>query len=155
MTYKGFQGLINIVRKLRSKNGCPWDKKQTEDTLKPYVIEEAYEVLEAIDSKNTSEISEELGDLLLQVVFLSQIFEEKGLFNIGDVIEKINKKLLRRHPHVFDADFSLTKGQSLEEVILKNWEKIKKQEKKEKQGKNIKGGNISAKARIITDITDE
>jgi tetrapyrrole methylase family protein/MazG family protein len=133
--YKGFHGLVDIVKQLRSENGCPWDKKQTEETLKPYVLEEAYEVAEALDSKDTDEISEELGDLLLQVVFLSQIYAEKKIFSIEDVIAKINNKLLRRHPHVFDKTFSLKEGECLDDVILENWEKIKKQEKKEKKYK--------------------
>jgi tetrapyrrole methylase family protein/MazG family protein len=131
--YNGFQGLINIVGQLRSENGCPWDKKQTEETLKPYILEEAYEVIEALDSQDTGEISEELGDLLLQVVFISQIYAEKKIFSIEDVIEKINNKLLRRHPHVFDKTFSLKEGECLDDVILENWEKIKKKEKKEKK----------------------
>ena len=133
--YKGFHGLVDIIKQLRSENGCPWDKKQTEETLKPYVLEEAYEVAEALDSKDTDEISEELGDLLLQVVFLSQIYAEKKIFSIEDVIAKINNKLLRRHPHVFDKTFSLKEGERLNDVILENWEKIKKQEKKEKKHK--------------------
>ncbi|RZD16949.1 MAG: nucleoside triphosphate pyrophosphohydrolase [Candidatus Acididesulfobacter guangdongensis] len=133
--YKGFNGLVDILKQLRSENGCPWDKKQTEETLKPYVLEEAYEVAEALDSKDTDEISEELGDLLLQVVFLSQIYAEKKIFSIEDVITKINNKLLRRHPHVFDKTFSLKEGECLNDVILENWEKIKKQEKKEKKYK--------------------
>ena len=131
--YKGFQGLVDIIKQLRSENGCPWDKKQTEETLRPYVLEEAYEVAEALDSKDTDEISEELGDLLLQVVFLSQIYAEKKIFSIEDVITKINNKLLRRHPHVFDKTFSLKEGERLSDVILENWEKIKKQEKEEKK----------------------
>ena len=133
--YKGFHGLVDIIKQLRSENGCPWDKKQTEETLKPYVLEEAYEVAEALDSKDTDEISEELGDLLLQVVFLSQIYAEKKIFSIEDVITKINNKLLRRHPHVFDKTFSLKEGERLNDIILENWEKIKKQEKKEKKHK--------------------
>jgi tetrapyrrole methylase family protein/MazG family protein len=141
--YVGLRGLIDIVHKLRSEDGCPWDKKQTEETLKPFIIEEAYEVLEAIDSKNYNEISEELGDLLLQVIFLSKIYEEKGIFNIDDVIEKINEKLLRRHPHVFDSNFSLKEGECLEDIILKNWENIKKQEKIEKHGNIIKDKEIN------------
>ncbi|MHB8281479.1 MAG: nucleoside triphosphate pyrophosphohydrolase [bacterium] len=133
--YKGFKGLINIIGQLRSENGCPWDKKQTEETLKPYILEEAYEVIEALDSQDAGEISEELGDLLLQVVFISQIYAEKKIFSIEDVIEKINNKLLRRHPHVFDKTFSLKEGECLDDVILENWEKIKKQEKNEKKHK--------------------
>ena len=124
--------LMEVVKKLRSEKGCPWDRKQTEETLKPYVIEEAYEVVDAISSNNKQEIMEELGDLLLQVVFLSDIYEEKNEFSIKDVINSINQKLIRRHPHVFDENFSLKEGECLEDVILKNWEKIKSKEKEEK-----------------------
>lgn len=131
--YSGIQGLLGIVKKLRSQEGCPWDRKQTEETLKPYVIEEAYEVVDAISSGDNREIMEELGDLLLQVVFLSDIYEEKQIFSLDDVINSIVKKMLRRHPHVFDANFSLKEGECLEDVILRNWEKIKAEEKKEKQ----------------------
>ncbi len=131
--YSGFQGLINIVKKLRSKEGCPWDRKQTEETLKPYIIEEAYEVVDAISSGDKIDIMEELGDLLLQVIFLSDIYEEKKEFSLDNVINVIIKKLIRRHPHVFDANFSLKEGECLDDVILKNWERIKAEEKKEKQ----------------------
>ncbi len=124
--------LVSIVKKLRSKEGCPWDGKQTEETLKPYVIEEAYEVVDAISSGNKSEIMEELGDLLLQVVFLSDIYEEKNEFALSDVIKTVNEKLIRRHPHVFDKSFSLKEGECFEDAILKNWERIKGEEKKEK-----------------------
>ncbi len=154
--YKGFQGLINIIEQLRSENGCPWDKKQTEETLKPYILEEAYEVIEALDSQDTLEISEELGDLLLQVVFISQIYAEKKIFSIEDVIEKINNKLLRRHPHVFDKTFSLKEGECLDDIILENWEKIKKQEKNEKENKkqNYNENNINNKSNNIDNNKD-
>ncbi len=130
--YTELKDLIEIVKKLRSEQGCPWDRKQTEETLKPYIIEEAYEVVDAISSNNKTEIIEELGDLLLQVVFLSDIYEERNEFKIEDVINTINKKLIRRHPHVFDENFSLKEGECLEDVILQNWEKIKREEKEEK-----------------------
>lgn len=144
--YSGFQGLTAIVKKLRSKDGCPWDKKQTEETLKPYVIEEAYEVVDAISSGDKADIAEEMGDLLLQVIFLSDIYEEKKEFSLDDVITGIIKKLLRRHPHVFDEDFSLKEGECLDDVILRNWERIKAEEKKEKlqnTGRSLKTKNPS------------
>lgn len=131
--YAGFQGLVNIVKKLRSKDGCPWDKKQTEETLKPYIIEEAYEVVDAISLGDKTDIAEEAGDLLLQVIFLSDIYEEKKEFSLDDVITGVIKKLLRRHPHVFDEDFSLKEGECLDDVILRNWERIKAEEKEEKR----------------------
>lgn len=124
--------LVDIVKKLRSENGCPWDRKQTEETLKPFVIEEAYEVADAISSGNSVEIMEELGDLMLQVVFLSDIYEDKDWFSLEGAIRSVNEKLIRRHPHVFDENFKLESGECMEDAILRNWERIKAEEKKEK-----------------------
>lgn len=116
--------LSDIMATLRSPQGCPWDQQQSAESLKPYILEEAYELLEAIDSGNHQEICDELGDLLLQVVFLAQIYSEEGLFNLADVILGICKKMVRRHPHVFaDAD---NEGHS------RRWEQIKIRELKEK-----------------------
>lgn len=117
--------LEDIMIKLRSEDGCPWDKKQTHESLKTHIIEEAYELLNAIDNKDTDEIIEELGDILLHVVFHSQIGKESGYFNITDVCESICKKLTYRHPHVF-------KGENInEDDYLKKWEELKKEEKGE------------------------
>ena len=118
--------LVEIMRKLRGENGCPWDHEQTHETLKPYLLEETYEVLNAIDSKQDKDLEEELGDLLLQIVFHAQIASEQGRFTIDDVAGTIVDKLIRRHPHVFGD----TKVNSSEEV-LENWEEIKKREGKE------------------------
>ena len=118
--------LVEIMRKLRGENGCPWDHEQTHETLKPYLLEETYEVLNAIDSKRDKDLEEELGDLLLQIVFHAQIASEQGRFTIDDVAGTIVDKLIRRHPHVFGE----TKVNSSEEV-LENWEEIKKREGKE------------------------
>ncbi len=96
-----FSKLIDIMAKLRSDNGCEWDKKQTRESLKPYAVEEAYEVAEAIENGDIEEFKGELGDLLLQTVFHAQIASENGEFDIADVLEKLNEKLIRRHPHVF------------------------------------------------------
>ena len=94
------------MAKLRSEQGCAWDKVQTHETLKPYLIEESYEVIEAIDEKDPAKLKEELGDLLMQVVFHSQVAKDSGHFDINDVIEKISSKMVSRHPHVFgDAKF--------------------------------------------------
>ena len=112
--------LLEIMARLRGKDGCPWDKKQTHETLRPYVVEEAYEVVEAIDGGDTAEIQEELGDLLLQIVFHSQIASESGEFSFDDVARGINEKLVRRHPHVFEDAYAAT-----EEEVLMNWERIK------------------------------
>ncbi len=118
--------LVEIMRKLRGENGCPWDHEQTNETLKPYLLEETYEVLNAIDSKRDKDLEEELGDLLLQIVFHAQIASEQGRFTIDDVAGTIVDKLIRRHPHVFGE----TMVNSSEEV-LENWEEIKKREGKE------------------------
>ena len=121
------QRLINIMKKLRDKDlGCPWDLEQTPESLKKYILEEAYEVLEAIDDNDKEELKKELGDLLLQIVFQSRIAEEKGDFNIEDVAESISDKLERRHPHIFGEKQDLTPDQ-----VKDNWERIKK----EKEGK--------------------
>ena len=133
-----FSNLLNIMRLLRSENGCPWDQVQTNESIKMSVIEEAYEVLEAINSKNVENFKEELGDLLLQIIFHSQICSEKNLFTFEDVVEEICKKLIRRHPHVF-GDEKIT---DIDEV-LKNWDKIKKEEKKKTSLETIPFDDIS------------
>lgn len=119
-----FDRLVKIMARLRGDGGCPWDREQNHESLKPYIIEEAYEVLEAIDEKDMELLKEELGDLLLQTVFHSRLAEEAGIFNVNDVLTGICDKLVRRHPHVFgesDADTS--------EKVLKQWKEIKKVEK--------------------------
>ena len=97
----GFERLIDIMERLRSPEGCPWDREQTFDTIKPYLLEETYEVMDAIDARDWNGLADELGDLLLQVVFFSQMAKEAGHFEVADAIEAINSKLVRRHPHVF------------------------------------------------------
>ena len=122
---KEFNNLIKIMKKLRNPiNGCPWDRKQTDHSLKEYILEEAHELVEAIEMDSPEKQKEELGDLLLQIVFLSQINREKNNFTIKDVIDTINRKLINRHPHIFGD----TTVHSAEEV-KQNWEKIKKKEK--------------------------
>ena len=98
---KDFQDLIEVMDTLRDENGCAWDKEQTHESMKKYLIEECYEVLEAIDEKDEDKIIEELGDVLLQVVFHAQIGKEEGYFNINDVIKGITNKMINRHPHIF------------------------------------------------------
>jgi tetrapyrrole methylase family protein/MazG family protein len=119
--------LEKLMAQLRSKKGCPWDKKQTHQSLKPYLIEETHEVLDAIDSKNPNDLREELGDLLLQVVFHSQLAKEKKRFNFNDVAQSISDKLVRRHPHVFG------KSSRKMDSILKKWEELKREEKPDRQ----------------------
>lgn len=131
---KEFYRLVKIMDKLRSENGCPWDKKQTRDSLKTPFLEEVYETLEAMDIGG-EELCGELGDLLLHIVFQAKIAKEKGEFDIEDVSYEICEKLIRRHPHIF----SDIKVQTSEEVAI-NWEKIKKQEKIHQNRKSILDG---------------
>lgn len=119
--------LVKIMATLRSEKGCPWDREQTRESLKPFIVEEAYEVLEAIDEKNPEAIKEELGDLLFQIVFQCRIAEEQGEFGISEVIASIGEKMMRRHPHVFGE----AECRTSEEVIIK-WEEHKKREGKQK-----------------------
>ena len=122
-----FSDLVDIMKILRSENGCPWDREQTHESLKKYLIEETYEVLEVIDLKDKDRLCEELGDLLLQIIFHAQIAAEDGKFDINDVITGICRKMIQRHTHVFgDA-----KAENADEVLV-NWEAIKKKEKGQK-----------------------
>ncbi|MBW3565795.1 MAG: nucleoside triphosphate pyrophosphohydrolase [Acidobacteria bacterium] len=120
-----FEDLVSLMQRLRGPGGCPWDREQTFESLRRFVIEEAYEVVDAIDGGERAELADELGDHLLQVVFLAQLGAEEGTFTIDDAIAAIHDKLVRRHPHVFgdveapDAD-----------AVLRNWEQMKKDEKK-------------------------
>ncbi len=121
-----FQTLKAIVAKLRGPDGCPWDKKQTHTSLKPYLIEESYEVLQALEDGPPQELCEELGDLLLQIMLHSQIASESGQFQIGDVVKGISQKLVHRHPHVFGSQ----KVDDVAEVEL-NWETLKQETRQE------------------------
>jgi tetrapyrrole methylase family protein/MazG family protein len=116
--------LASLVERLRGENGCPWDRKQTRETLKPMLIEEAYEVLDALEAGDPVELKEELGDLLFQVVFHAQISNERGEFDLSDVIDRSHEKMVRRHPHIFGGAELNTA-----EDVLKNWEDIKAAEK--------------------------
>lgn len=122
-----FGELIAIMAKLRSPDGCPWDKHQTHTSLLPYLFSEAEEVRQAVKKRDWKNLEEELGDMLLQIVFHSQVASESGRFDIAGVVEGINRKLIRRHPHVFGG-----KKLSTPEEVRDLWETIKKQEKKEK-----------------------
>jgi MazG family protein len=118
------QKLVDLVEQLRGEDGCPWDREQTRETLKPMLIEEAYEVLDALDGEDPADLKDELGDLLFQVVFHSQIASERGEFHLGDVIDRVHDKMMRRHPHVFgDAELRTS------EDVLRNWEDIKAAER--------------------------
>jgi len=122
-----FSELVEIMRRLRSPDGCPWDNEQTHETLKKYMIEEAYELLESIDAGDDKAMIEECGDVMLQVVFHARIAEEQGRFTIADVLESICGKLIRRHPHVFGD-----RSANTAEEVLRNWESDKKKEKPER-----------------------
>lgn len=116
--------LIDVIAQLRAPNGCPWDREQTHKSLKPNMLEEAYEAVDAMDSGDMNHLKEELGDVLLQVILHAQIAKEEGAFNIEDVAKGIKDKLIHRHPHVFGD----TKVTSTKEV-LENWDKLKQEEK--------------------------
>jgi tetrapyrrole methylase family protein/MazG family protein len=120
-----FDTLEKIVARLRASDGCPWDRAQSHASLKPYLIEEAYEVLQALDEENTDKLCEELGDLLLQILLHAQIAKEASEFSIRDVIKSISTKLIRRHPHVFGQ----SRAANAEEVALE-WEELKQNERK-------------------------
>jgi MazG family protein len=122
-----FAKLAAVMARLRAPGGCPWDREQTHSTLRTYLVEEAYEVLDALDSKDDSKFAEELGDLLLQVLFHAQIAAETRRFSINDVIREIHDKMIRRHPHVFGNVKAKTSAQ-----VLRNWELLKKQERQSK-----------------------
>lgn len=120
-----FDRLVEIMAHLRGRNGCPWDREQTHKSLRQYLLEEAYEVIETIDEERLDDLPEELGDLLLQVVFHAQIAEEEGRFDISTVLTLINEKLMRRHPHVFGkVDIKTAEEQTI------HWEKLKQKEGK-------------------------
>ena len=128
-----FVELVALQARLRAPNGCPWDREQTHASLKPFLVEEAYEVLDAMDSGDSQKFAGELGDLLLQIVFHAEMAREKGRFDITDVIHAVHTKMVRRHPHVFGTAKAQTSGQ-----VLKNWEQIKSEEREAESGKGSK-----------------
>src|SRR5512138_1359238 len=122
-----FQLLVDLMARLRAPGGCPWDREQTFDTIKPYLLEETYEVMDAIDARDWQELASELGDLLLQAVFFSQMASEENRFRIDDALDAINAKLIRRHPHVFGDQTANTEGD-----VRKIWSEVKAEERKRK-----------------------
>ncbi len=132
-----FERAVQIMHRLRAPGGCPWDREQTFDSIKPYTLEETYEVLEAIDKRDWPELAGELGDLLLQVLFYAEMAQEAGHFSIDDVIERLSTKLVDRHPHVFGDAKADTPGE-----VVRNWEALKAEEKKKRLAV---GGGKSAK----------
>ena len=123
-TGERFERAVAIMARLRAPGGCPWDREQNFDSIKPHTLEEVFEVLEAIDNRDWEELPGELGDLLLQVLFYAQMAKEDGTFSVDDVLDRLSEKLVRRHPHVFGDVKAETTGE-----VLRNWEAIKAQEK--------------------------
>jgi MazG family protein len=152
-TGERFERAVSIMRRLREPGGCPWDREQTFDSIKPYTLEETYEVLEAIDNRDWSELSGELGDLLLQVLFYSQMAKEDGTFSIDDVLDRLSNKLIRRHPHVFGDVQADTSSE-----VLRNWEAIKAEEKKQRlaedeaAGKSANGSDQSVLSGVSSNV---
>ncbi|MGC2247460.1 MAG: nucleoside triphosphate pyrophosphohydrolase [Terriglobales bacterium] len=136
-TGERFERAVQIMARLRAPGGCPWDREQTFDSIKPYTLEEAYEVLEAIDNRDWPELTGELGDLLLQVLFYSEMAREAGHFSVDDVLDRLSNKLVNRHPHVFGDVKADTSAE-----VLRNWEALKAEEKK----KRLEAGGKHAEA---------
>jgi tetrapyrrole methylase family protein/MazG family protein len=128
------EDLVELMATLRGENGCPWDKKQTKATIKPYIIEETYEVAEAVDEGNPKMLKEELGDLLFEIIFYAQMMTEEDGIDIYDIIEGIHTKMVRRHPHIFGD----VKVDGADEVVV-NWEQIKQEEKKAERNSVLEG----------------
>lgn len=138
-TGERFERAVSIMARLRGPGGCPWDREQTFDSIKPYTVEETYEVLEAIDNRDWDELPGELGDLLLQVLFYSQMANEQGTFSIDDVLERLSEKLVNRHPHVFGNVKAETSSD-----VLRNWNAIKAKEKEQPVKKDEQSESILA-----------
>ena len=141
-----FEKLVTVQARLRAPKGCPWDREQTHRSLRTYLLEEAYEVLEALDTGDDAKFAEEMGDLLLQIVFHSQIAQEEGRFTVADVIREIHDKMIRRHPHVFGK----TRARDSAEV-LRNWEQIKAEERRtsREHGENVAASLLDGVSRAL------
>jgi len=135
-----FAALVALQERLRAPGGCPWDREQTHNTLRTYLVEETYEVLNALDSRDPKELAGELGDLLLQIVFHAELAREAGRFDVADVIENVHDKMVRRHPHVFGNARARTSSE-----VLKNWEQLKAEEREAASGGG-KAGDDAGKA---------
>lgn len=146
-TGERFERAVSIMERLRAPGGCPWDREQTFDSIKPYTLEETYEVLEAIDKRDWEELPGELGDLLLQILFYSEMAKEQGTFSIDDVLDQLSNKLVYRHPHVF-ADAKADTSAD----VKRNWEALKLEERKKRTG--AKGGEATpATASILAGVS--
>ncbi len=141
-----FEKLAAVQARLRAPDGCPWDREQTHASLRTYLIEEAYEVLEALESGDDAKFAEEMGDLLLQIVFHSQIAKEEGRFTVSDVIREVHDKMIRRHPHVFGEKRAKDAAE-----VLKNWEQIKKEERVAAGKNNTDGSKEEGKGASLLD----
>jgi tetrapyrrole methylase family protein / MazG family protein len=141
-----FEKLAAVQARLRAPDGCPWDREQTHASLRTYLIEEAYEVLEALESGDDGKFAEEMGDLLLQIVFHSQIAKEEGRFTVSDVIREVHDKMVRRHPHVFGEKRARDSAE-----VLKNWEQIKKAERIAARKKDVDGEEKEDKPASLLD----
>src|SRR4030081_384150 len=131
---------VTIMARLRGPGGCPWDREQTFDSIKPYTLEETYEVLEAIDNRDWRELAGELGDLLLQVLFYAEMGKEQGSFSIDDVLDRLSTKLVNRHPHVFGDVKAETSAE-----VKRNWEALKMDQRKRREATRTEGDAASAK----------
>ena len=143
-----FDRVVEIMARLRAPGGCPWDREQTFDTIKPYTLEETYEVLEAIDNRDWPELKGELGDLLLQVLFYSEMAKEEGRFSIDDVLDRLASKLVDRHPHVFSDVKAHTSAQ-----VLRNWEALKAEEKRKRVGE--KAASVEETESVLSGISSK
>jgi MazG family protein len=147
-TGEKFEKAVSIMARLRAPGGCPWDREQTFDTIKRYTLEETYEVLEAIDNRDWPELTGELGDLLLQVLFYSEMAQEEGHFSIDDVLDALSEKLISRHPHVF-GDVRADDAHA----VLRNWEALKAQEEDEKRRRQPSGGEEPSHQPLLAGIS--
>jgi ATP diphosphatase len=143
-TGERFERAVSIMERLRAPGGCPWDREQTFDSIKPYTLEETYEVLEAIDNRDWPELAGELGDLLLQVLFYSEMAKEQSSFSIDDVLDRLSAKLINRHPHVFGGAKADTSAD-----VKRNWEAIKVEERK----KQASPGDEKNKSSILAGVS--
>ena len=144
-----FQLLIDLMARLRAPGGCPWDREQTFDSIKPYLLEETYETLDAIDARDWPELAGELGDLMLQAVFFSQMAAEENLFRIDDALDAINQKLIRRHPHIFGTETART-GDDVKKI----WSEVKAQETREKSGSSKVPGLLDSVPRALPALVE-
>ena len=151
-TGERFERAVQIMARLRAPGGCPWDREQTFDTIKPFTLEETYEVLEAIDNRDWRELTGELGDLLLQVLFYSEMAQEEGHFSIDDVLDRLSNKLVDRHPHVFGEVKADTPAE-----VLRNWEALKAEEKKKQleAGGGKKAGTGEDTASVLSGVSSK